>query len=148
MSAEAERWREVDVKRALAAEVQEAGDALAAALEACDQRNRGAAGGAAVNEAERWRAATDNAPAEDWWGAPIIAAGDALLAALEAAEVEKAHLTKVATEYQSRIAELEAGLRWIAEAEEGEPASDGLELAIARRIARDFLSGRAAGGEG
>lgn len=76
---------------------------------------------------------------------PEVQAGDALAAALEAAEVEKAHLTKVATEYQSRIVELEAGLR---EIESAIPESGDLAqyLVRLRRLARDLLVGRTAGG--
>ena len=90
-------------------------------------------------EAERRRAATDNAPAEDWWCAPINAAGDALAAALEARDREHdAAFGRMVGEIEARdriIAELEAGLRAIA---------DGVRpYASARRLARDLLAGRA-----
>jgi hypothetical protein len=60
MSAEAERWREVDVKRALAAEVQEAGDALLAALEAREAR-------IAKLEAGLRRMTNPHGPADGTW---------------------------------------------------------------------------------
>jgi hypothetical protein len=110
---EAECWREVDVKRALAAEVQEAGDALLAALEA---------------------AAADR----DHW--VKVATGTAAM--LEARE--------------ERIAELEAGLRDAADylqaasvaADDHGDAVFSSDLHRAALAARDLLAGRAAGGVG
>jgi hypothetical protein len=98
VSAEADRWREVDVKRALAAEVQEAGDALLAALEA---------------------AAADR----DHW--VKVATGTAAM--LEARD--------------RRIAELEAGLRRIVHSVPLEPhPSAEPKFRTIQRIARDLLN--------
>lgn len=81
---------------------------------------------------------------DGWWNR-----GNALAKALEAAEVEKAHLTKVATEYQSRIAELEAGLkmaaRWLLAAATDVKAAGmrgGDALHLVGREVRDLLAGR------
>lgn len=128
MSGEAERWREV--KAAVYrpglddGPLMQAGDALAAALEATvakDEAAMRALTGAHAALRQREQQLDD-----------LRADRDQLFAALEARDRE--HDAR-----DRRIAELEAGLRRISELMENFPCTE-------RTIARDLLAGRAAGG--